>query len=317
MSRIELLEDFKFSCLLNSDTQTKTIAVLGTIKQDRAIIVIEKTPFNVDLFTKDGGGGSSSSNDDNPISILLKDLREINSNDVYTWAKATLKQNLSDLPGAKFNLIYPATETHIEKYTSQKLHYVRETSEMYYKYVVPYIETMKGDRMQWVYNILFHEKEKETVIYHDKSENGFVLLPDMKWDGVNLQNMYLCCIVNRRDIASIRDLKGEHTNYLKRIREKIEQVTKTNYGLTRDKIRIFVHYQPSYYHFHLHVVNVEHPGLGNGINIGKAIFLDDVIDNLRLNEHYYQEKTIGYILGESHALWKTDGYRNLVLNTRH
>ena len=90
----------------------------------------------------------------------------------------------------------------------------------------------------------------------------------------------------------------------------MKEVTVNKYGIKPDQLRVFLHYQPSYYHFHLHIVNVQHPGLGDGIAIGKAILLDDVIDNLKLDGQYYT-KTIGFVLGENHGLWQIEGYRDL------
>ncbi|RCK65525.1 m7GpppX diphosphatase [Candida viswanathii] len=267
MSINQHIASFRFTRLLKADSQTKTIAILGEIGGDRAIVTIEKSPFQTG---------------DIDLQKLITDISLINSNDVYFWSKVNLYQDLIESPGAKLNLIYPATETHIRKYDDQKLHYVRETPEMYQKYVAPYIETMKGDRLKWVYNILFEGKESETFIYHDKSPTeGFVLLPDMKWDGVNIQTLYLCCIVNRLDISSVRDLAGEHIEYLERLQDTIKKVATEKYPLEKDQLRVFIHYQPSYYHFHLHVVNVQHPGLGDGIAIGKAILLDDAISLAR------------------------------------
>lgn len=294
----ELIAQFQFERLLKSDTQAKTVALLGLIQDKQAVLIIEKSAFNVD-----------SINSSNGISQLIDNVSTINSNDVYNWGKALLHQDLEQLPAAKVNLIYPATETHIRKYDNQQLHYVRETPDMYQKYVVPYIETMKGDRIQWVYNIFFHGKELESVIYHDQSEEGFVLLPDMKWDKVNLENLYLCCIVNRTGISSLRDLNGSHIDWLKRVQDKVKSVAFEVYGIAPDQLKVFVHYHPSYYHFHLHIVNAHHPGLGDGIAIGKAILLDDIIDNLILAGDYYARKTIGFVLGENHGLWQIKGYR--------
>ncbi|EER31121.1 conserved hypothetical protein [Candida tropicalis MYA-3404] len=286
----QLINKFTFTRLLKADSQTKTISILGEIDQQNAIVTIEKSSFHTDSVQ---------------LQKLITDISLINSNDVYYWSKVNLYQDLVDSPGAKLNLIFPATETHIRKYDDQKLHYIRETPEMYQKYVIPYIKSMKGDRLKWVYNILFEGKESETFIHHDKSPNGFVLLPDMKWDGINLQTLYLCCIVNRMDISSVRDFDASHVEYLTELQDTIIKVTTEKYPLAKDQLRIFIHYQPSYYHFHVHVVNVQHPGLGDGIAIGKAILLDDVIDNLKIDGDYYKRKTIGYVLGENHGLWQS------------
>ena len=56
--------------------------------------------------------------------------------------------------------------------------------------------------------------------------------------------------------------------------------------------------------FHVHLVRLSHPGLGDGLNAGKAMLLDDVIENLKLVPDYYKKRTLTYVLGENHKLWK-------------
>ncbi|ABN66973.1 trehalase-associated protein [Scheffersomyces stipitis CBS 6054] len=298
MSVNELIAKFHFSKLLNGNPQTKSIVLLGSIDDQNAIVTIEKSHFLVD-HEKDFS-----------LASLVQDSEIINQNDIYYWSKVLLAQNLNDSPSAKLNLIFPATETHIRKYAGQNHHYVRETPEMYNKFVVPYIESQKGDRIKWVYNILFEGKESETFVYHDTDPvTGFVLLPDMKWDTINMESLYLCAIVNRMDISSVRDLNSSHIEYLVNIQKLIKKVATEKFAVQKDELRIFIHYQPSYYHFHLHIVNVKHPGLGDGIAVGKAILLDDVIENIKVTGDYYQKRTIGYLLGENHGLWNIDGYR--------
>lgn len=72
--------------------------------------------------------------------------------------------------------------------------------------------------LQWVYNILDHKSEIERIIYEDNhAENGFVLLPDLKWDGKQIETLYLLAICNVHGIKSIRDLKATHLPLLKNI----------------------------------------------------------------------------------------------------
>lgn len=67
---------------------------------------------------------------------------------------------------------------------------------------------------------------------------------------------------------------------------------------------MFVHYQPSYYHFHIHIVNVKHSGLGDGIAAGKAVLLEDIIEQLDfLGPEGFMGRTLTYVLGENHDLW--------------
>lgn len=288
----QIIAEFKLERVLKSDPVLKSIAILGKVKDEWAIVSIEKSMFDME---------KSAALD---LQQFIEKIKLTQNNDVYYWSLANLAQDINDNPAAKVNVIYPATETHINKYSSQRYHYVKETPELYEKAVKPYVETQRGDRIQWVYNILYHGKESETFIHHDEDpQNGFVLLPDMKWDRRSMDALYVMAIVKRGDISSIRDLKAEHIPFLESLQQRIKTVTSQTYGIDEDELRAFVHYQPSYYHFHIHLVRLTHPGLGDGINVGKAILLDDVIENLKLVPDYYQRRTMCYVLGENHKLW--------------
>lgn len=72
-----------------------------------------------------------------------------------------------------------------------------------------------------MYNILDGKAETDRVVYSDPDPlTGFVLLPDMKWDRSDLQNLYMLAIVCRRDLFSLRDLATEHLPLLKNILTK-------------------------------------------------------------------------------------------------
>lgn len=53
------------------------------------------------------------------------------------------------------------------------------------------------------------------------------------------------------------------------------QAIQERYGVPASQLRLFVHYQPSYYHLHVHFVHVS--VASHGTSAGKAIVLDDVI----------------------------------------
>lgn len=74
---------------------------------------------------------------------------------------------------------------------------------------------------QWVYNILEHKAEVERIVFEDEDpETGFVLLPDLKWDGKQVGNLYLLALIRPHGIKSLRDLTGEHVPLLVNIKEK-------------------------------------------------------------------------------------------------
>lgn len=290
MSLESLVPRFQFIRVLDSCSVNKRLVLLGQIDGQDAILSLEKCHFNL----------SNPQSIPSQISQFLTDA----TNDVYVWGVSDLKSILPDSPDLKVRLIFPATETHIKKYNTQNFRLVKETPELYQKYVVPYIDTMTGERLQWVRNILFEGAEAERVVFRQDGSHGFVLLPDMKWDGLNLEHLYLVAIVNREDIRSLRDLNSTHIEYLQSLESGIQREVSTKYGLASDKLRLFVHYHPSYYHFHIHVTNIEHSGLGAGVSAGKAVLLDEIIDQLRwLGPEGFTKKTISHVLGENHKLW--------------
>lgn len=58
---------------------------------------------------------------------------------------------------------------------------------------------------QWIFNLLEHKAEMDRIIFDDADpKNGFVLAPDLKWDGTNLANLYVLAIIRRKGIKSVR-----------------------------------------------------------------------------------------------------------------
>jgi len=70
-----------------------------------------------------------------------------------------------------------------------------------------------------------------------------------------------------------------------------------------------VHYQPSYYHFHVHIVNANYQTSMMGMTVGQAHLLDDVISLLELDPDegpgVYERMTLTYGLGDQHGLFES------------
>lgn len=65
-----------------------------------------------------------------------------------------------------------------------------------------------------------HKQETERIFAEDLDpNNGFVMVPDLKWNG-DIDTLYLLAIINKRNIKSIRDLTEEHLTLLKNIQKK-------------------------------------------------------------------------------------------------
>lgn len=156
---------------------------------------------------------------------------------------------------------------------------------------------------QWVYNILDHKKESERIAYEDPCpENGFILLPDLKWDGKTSETLYLLALIHKRDIKSLRDLTDKHLPLLKNIRDKSIDAIQQKYGVKRSQLRIYLHYQPSFYHLHIHFTYLKHEA--PGIFCEKSHLLDQVISNIELMPDYYQRATLSFVLKEADALFE-------------
>ena len=70
--------------------------------------------------------------------------------------------------------------------------------------------------MQWVYNILDKKSEVERIIYEDPdAEQGFMVMPDMKWNEKLTEDLYVMGLVRKRGIRTLRDLTAVHLPMLK------------------------------------------------------------------------------------------------------
>ena len=116
--------------------------------------------------------------------------------------------------------IYPATEKHFKKYEFQPVHMINETAELYETITKPALLEEQFS-LQWVYNILEHKSEVDRIVFEDPDpEIGFILIPDLKWDGKNVETLYLLALPHARGIWSLRDLTEKHLPLLKNILEK-------------------------------------------------------------------------------------------------
>uniref|UniRef100_A0A7S3XX35 Scavenger mRNA-decapping enzyme DcpS n=1 Tax=Heterosigma akashiwo TaxID=2829 RepID=A0A7S3XX35_HETAK len=222
----------------------------------------------------------------------------------------------------------------IRRSTTVPLILVDETSKDYANITLPYIQSVIGDggSLQWVYNILDKKKEVERIVY-DTGGTGpedFIINIDTKWkthpdpketprekwkDLVKPEDIYCLGIVQLRGLKSLRDLRGAaHLPLLRRLAgEGLSQVAAL-YSLPRGpgggggdgpasparlrrQLRVFVHYQPQFYHFHVHYV---HAANDLGATCDRAHLLTDVIQNLELDPDFYTTRTI------THRLQVTD-----------
>lgn len=205
----------------------------------------------------------------------------------------------TDYPAASgklgIEIIHPCTSWHVNKYTFKPMFLIEETSDDFNLITQPYIDTLPAKKLQWLFDILDGKKEAERVLVSDPDpDNGFVLVmqPSMK-NHDDKQNVYYCAFTRTRDLRSLRDLDASHLPMLTNIRTKSLKALEHQYGMTSVDLRIYFHYQPSFFHLHIHfraLTRVQDPTkLG-----GREILLDDVINNLQIDSDYYKKCTLTF-----------------------
>ncbi|KAK4872364.1 hypothetical protein RN001_014393 [Aquatica leii] len=282
------LSDFKIGKILHNNTNRKAICLQGTFTESdgTAIIMLEKTSFADDNFTENSDYFTEKST-----------LKKVFHNDIYGNYEFYPKFDLNSL---KATIIHPATEKHIQKYSIQNLYLVDETQSLYEEVTLPHITKEQFD-LQWVYNIIDHKSESDRIVFEDEDDTiGFILLPDLKWDG-GLSTLYLLALVRIHNVKSLRDLTSEHLPLLRNIKLKGTKAIMDKYGLDASQLRVYLHYQPSFYHLHVHFTYLRHDA--PGINAERSHLLSNVISNIEIASDYYQKVTLPFVLKESDNLF--------------
>lgn len=282
------LSNFKVTRILQNNCVRKLICMEGTFedREGSAIVLLEQKSFPQDKLTLEKGFFDGRTL-----------FRKYFTNDIY--------RNYDCFPTEEHNsiqtsVIYPATQTHIDKYTRQELYMIDETYELYQKVTLPYIES-KSLSLEWITNILEHKAEQESIIYEDSDKNnGFVLVTDFKWDK-QLDSLKLLALPFQK-IRSLRELNASHLPLLRNIRDAGTTAISKKFNIPASQLRIYFHYQPSYYYLHVHFCYLmfEAPG----IYVAKAHLLSTVISNLELMSDYYTKAVLSYIVFKDSPLYE-------------
>ncbi|KAL3467417.1 HIT-like domain-containing protein [Aspergillus heterothallicus] len=300
-----LVSKFEVIRLLKQDQNGRRIVLLGSIDSQQALLTAERAAFPTESLPVLQAFHSA-----------ITRVNNLGDNDIYRWYLASSGNDSDGHPShdLKLNLIWPCTEQHIKKYSEQTVRMVTETPQIYKDYVRPYMQAKREEgRLNWVFNILEGRTEQEDVILRDEGENGngnedaFLMLPDLNWDRKTMGSLHLLALVQRRDIWSLRDLKKKHVPWLKYLRRRVlEGTVKVYPDLELDQLKLYVHYQPTYYHFHIHIVNVMLEA-GATQATGKAFGLENLISQLETisgdEEASMADVDLTYYLGEASELW--------------
>lgn len=314
-ARVEAsIRRFKLTRLLSQDQAGRRITLLGTIDDLPALLLAERAAFAVD-------NAYLSS-----FPTSLSRIKNLGANDVYAWFLANRAFPSSSYPSHgekdegeegedgdafhapdfKLSLIHPCTPKHVAKYTPAPLRLVTETPAVYAAYIRPWIAAQRAPpALAWIANILAGTSEQDDVLHRNADpQRGFVLLPDLNWDRKSVAGLHLLVLVARSDVWSMRDLQHGDAAWLRGLSADVRRTVGELYGVDEDQVKLYVHYQPTYHHFHVHVVHVQAEA-GATQAVGKAVLLESVVGMLEAvgEGRGMADVSVAYTVSEGSGIW--------------
>ena len=129
----------------------------------------------------------------------------------------------------------------------------------------------------------------------------------MKWkcdkeqlSDLEKSEIYINAFVMRRDLHTLRDLTAEHLPLLEAINQHGRKAIADKFSLSLQEIRVFIHYQPSFYHLHVHFTHIK--AQHGGFQSERAHMLSTVIENIKLMSNYYQRIALEFSLSSTAEL---------------
>jgi m7GpppX diphosphatase len=281
------LAGFQITRVLRDDTWGRQHVLLGSFpvpdseERSKAIVILKQKHFSPQAVTAVLSALS--------VNETLKMTME---NNEYTYYEAHSPGGTGMLG---VEVINPCTWWHVAKYTKKQVVLIEETPADFTQITAPYVDALPPKKLQWLFDILDGKKEAERVLVADPdAQSGFVLVmhPTMQPEDDHHSAFYLG-ICHARGIRSLRDLNASHLPLLENMRDKGYAAIEQRHGLARVDLKVFFHYQPSFFHLHVHF-----RALGRAANPadvgGREYLLEEVIDNITIASSYYMQRTIGF-----------------------
>jgi len=168
----------------------------------------------------------------------------------------------------------------ITKLRNSKREIAKETYEEY----LDILSKRDPEKDKWIYNIIDGISEQESILYND---DKCIVIPSYIWDSKNIKNLHILCIPKDKSIRTIRSLSSEHIPLLKHMKQCSLEVIKEHYNLNECNLKMFVHYEPSTYHFHIHFGNVGYTKMNSSVEYSHE--LNTILFNLSLDGEYYKK----------------------------
>lgn len=280
---------FKFGEIINESPHLKTMTIKGEYEGKTCIIRLEKTKFADEDVRK-------------ALSQSDTKLEREFINDIYQYYTFRPKELFNDVKGV---VITGPSESIIAKHTRSESIFFTETAEIYKLVVSPFIDKLKEEekgRNNWVFNILDGISERDRLLVADDDpESGFMLISDLKWSG-DANDLHAVALSRRRDIRCMRELGRRELPLLENILNKGTKAIKEKFTNMKYPLRVYIHYQPTFYHFHVHF-RAQNPE--DYVTNDRDNPIEIVIANIRLFEDYYQRATLYYPLAVNSKLYKS------------
>jgi m7GpppX diphosphatase len=129
------------------------------------------------------------------------------------------------------------------------------------------------------------------------------MVPDTKWDLKDPQMLYTLAIAKDPSLRSVRDLRGRHVPMLQRLKQGALALLREKHGVPPSALRVYMHYLPSFWWVHIHFAALTCTAAGAATAVGKAVLLDDIVDNLIRDPDHYANASLTVVVGERDPLY--------------
>jgi m7GpppX diphosphatase len=207
----------------------------------------------------------------------------------FTIKENTFKNDIFEKYYCKIQLegelIICNNSQNIKNSIKQKSIIVRETYEEYIEKIS--ILDKDKDKDTWIYNILDDISEQECILYKD---TFCLIIPSYTWINKDNNKLHILCMPFDKSIRCIRSLEEKHIDLLKYMKNKTIKIIEEVYHINETELKIFLHYEPSTYHLHIHFININHKECDSSVEYCHNI--DDIIYNLSIKSDYYQKRIL-------------------------
>ena len=285
---IEILSENQMACQINILGETK---FKEKEEYSKFILKIHKKEFNLKI----------NENNNQSLQILqqiFSSSKQFFENDIYTkYLTTDLIQNKIDV-----ELIFPANQKQIDKYKLITYELFHETYDIYLKKTLPYINSIQQKDVTWIFNI-FEKKTEEPI--GEAPSKKFLILKD--YTAVDNDKALICLgipIPEYSYVKSIRDLTQKELPLLEEFYNEGKKIIAKKFGCKENEIKAYLHYPPSFYYLHVHYISVNDNNNSSSSCINRAIDLNEIIQNIKFINDYYQKITIDHTVQVDSNLYK-------------